>query len=668
MIKIPQSGKITQDNKSDKVGILYKTRNMNLSKEGYLKMSPRMISVMNTDDNAEFDNADAMILTGSNMLVVGDKVFEGDVGLTTLTENAETNFPSPGAEESACLFAGKKVVSDGAGIVHATTGAWTAVGLSLSTTNPTSLHVFEGKSSLMVGNNNIVKLLDSSFAVTQTLTLPAEFKVTSLASNGATAYVATRHANNGNAQLFTWDGNGSAASASYPVGCFELSTIKAYDSSIAGITSLGQLVRFTGGGFSELAVLPIYNEDEEWADSNNDHSKVSDLGMAVDGSVIYIMIDGSTSLNYPRRVKSQYLSGLWCYDPDVGLYHHSSPSYSTISTQTIVYTTDINTTTNVITVTTAPITGSPVYYDKSSSSTAIGGLKDDKLYYTIKLTGTTIKLAESATDATAGTAIDLTSTGDGNHKLHFIEVYDYGWTYTNNRQSVAVMTSEAFNTNLCGRLAITGHLDVAGTDKYSLCGEFPALPNISSFETARVYSDEVEDAAVQVHLKYQPLTDDDEIVIKIKDSEREGIPIMSPNESDTSTGWRGTWSDTDTFTTTVDLTDVQAGDEIEIIAGKGAGFTAHVSGTPSSSSGTWTVNLDEAFDWAVATNVFYFKVDNYKKKRIVSKTNQDSVGYTTFNVDNSGKFLQFKVELRGVGLEIQEFVVNNKIHKPLISI
>lgn len=666
MIKIPNNGKFSQPNNSDRFGNIKKTKNINFSKEGYIRQSPRMVSIMNTDDDADFDNADGMVINSIGVVVAADEVFQGDVGLDTLTQNSQTDAPSPGPEEGITIFEEYKIVTNGATFYYApasnSTGAWTDVSTGLSGSGPTIAEPFPGKASLMVGRANEVELYNTSFSNTVTLTLPANYAVMSMATNGATAYIATRHTENGEAQMFTWDGNDTSATGSYPVGGFEMSSIVAYDSTAVGINSNGELLRFNGGGFTRLAALPIYYTDNEWCDASNDHSKVSDRGMVVDGELIYLVLDGRSEFSYPRRIEDTFLGGIWCYDPTVGLYHYNAGSQTTVLEETIS-TSDVNTTTDAITVTAAPVTGTPLYYDKSASSTVIGGLKQDGLYYAIYVDATHIKIAASAADAAAGTEIDLTSTGDNNHLMYFFEIKDFGWTYTDSRQAVAVLTNNIIDDQKNGRICATTQFNVSGgkTDWFSLSAEFPLLPQRSYFETARQYSSGQEDEVVSCNIKYKPLTDDESIIVKVKTAETEGLPVISPNVSDTATDWKGTWSDTDTFTTTVDLSGISAGDEIEIIAGIGAGCTFHISSI-TESSGTYTVNLDETFPWAAASDTFYFIADNWKKLVTINKTTQEQVGYHTFSVSDSGKFIEFKVEMRG-NVEIQEFSALNKVHK-----
>lgn len=75
--------------------------------------------------------------------------------------------------------------------------------------------------------------------------------------------------------------------------------------------------------------------------------------------------------------------------------------------------------TDLITVSAAAgkqlLNGNPVVL--STSGTAPAGLTAGNTYYVIAVSGTTIKLASSVANAVAGTAIDITSQGTGNHTL-----------------------------------------------------------------------------------------------------------------------------------------------------------------------------------------------------------------------------------------------------------
>ena len=82
------------------------------------------------------------------------------------------------------------------------------------------------------------------------------------------------------------------------------------------------------------------------------------------------------------------------------------------STQHTIATSAVNTGTEVITISRhGMLTGDRVLYDNGGGTT-LAGLSDDTAYYAIKVSDDTIKLATSTANATAGTAINLTGTGN----------------------------------------------------------------------------------------------------------------------------------------------------------------------------------------------------------------------------------------------------------------
>lgn len=82
------------------------------------------------------------------------------------------------------------------------------------------------------------------------------------------------------------------------------------------------------------------------------------------------------------------------------------PALAGNSTYTVVAATDLFTTPG-----TAPATGTPITVTTTTSLAA--PLLVDTVYYVINVSGTTFKLATTAANATAGTAIDITTTGSG---------------------------------------------------------------------------------------------------------------------------------------------------------------------------------------------------------------------------------------------------------------
>ena len=98
------------------------------------------------------------------------------------------------------------------------------------------------------------------------------------------------------------------------------------------------------------------------------------------------------------------------------IFGGKSDTGKTIKQQKISFTsnsTNVSTTNNTITLTGHGLaTGDPVYY--YAASNAIAGLSNSKVFYVIVVDANTIKLAKSSSNATAGTAISLTSAPSSN--------------------------------------------------------------------------------------------------------------------------------------------------------------------------------------------------------------------------------------------------------------
>ena len=104
-------------------------------------------------------------------------------------------------------------------------------------------------------------------------------------------------------------------------------------------------------------------------------------------------------------------------------------------------------------------TGDVLYYEENGS--AIGGLSDKTSYFVIRVDSDTFKLAATADDAAAGTAIDLTSTGNDAQTLKFVETvsFDAGSDLTD--------VVDQINQNVSlGTATLIDRGESAGTERY----------------------------------------------------------------------------------------------------------------------------------------------------------------------------------------------------------
>ena len=665
MFKIPQNNKFSQTNKGDKSGNIYATKNIDFSSEGYLKLSHPSISVMSHDDDTDFTYADSMMSTDNGVFVNSKHLFGSTLIKTSTFSDlvGGTNVPSPGLGEDCIFFNGYEVVSTGTSIKYQSgLNVWTTISPGpSSSSNPTSMCPFDAQAGFLVGNTNFVQLINTSFVEVMKLTLPSSYQVISIDVNANIAYIGTRHIADGEARLFTWDGNSTSANNGYGCGTFEISSVKKYGNSVACILSDGQLVRFNGGGFEQLAVLPVFKSGLEWGTYSSYSYRISHRGMMVDNDLIYLRFD-STTTSVITRYFTNFPGGLWCYDPSMGLYCKHTPSYTKISTTTSITTANVDISTNIITVSSAPITGTPCIY--SSNSTTIKPLNNYSLYYVIKLSDTTIKLATSQANALAGTAIDLTGTGDNSQILTYYLTKDYGWQLASWKGSVLKLGAERFYPMYADSIIYTAELwdNTLANIRTTLNLIHPSLSNIGYFVTPKSNSESIKDTFQKLYIKFKPLINDDKIVIKYKTRGKTSYPLVN---SDVGNMLQGTWAGTDTFTTTNNLSSVVIGEEIEFIGGVGAGTTVHVSSI-TENAGTYTVNLDEPFIFASINDKCWFVVDNWTKLKVLDSSSVDNAdGFAEINLDEKkAKWMQFKIELRGIDVTIEELQCINKEFKP----
>jgi len=671
--RIPTDGRrLAQTNESDVTGNIFATRNITLDEKGYIKLSHGTVNMYTKDGDADFDEIQSMF-HGNRVYLLGDDLFSFSTlsidNITAYVNNdttSDTTPPSPGPEEDGAFFNGQEVVSDGTQLYRqGSANTWTTFASpTLNASYPTVIEPFVSQNSLLVGNANVVYRYNTSWAVAQTLTLPADFTVQSIAVNGNYAYIGTRHTGNGEAVMFLWTGINATNDGAYGVGTFGISSVKAYGSSVVLINATGQLLRFNGAGFDPLAAFPVYYSGDDWADANNDYANLSNRSMVVDGDTILITIDPEIT-GLGKGYIPNMPGGVWCYDPEVGLYHKFSATNTVILKDTSVDTADIDATTNIITVSgiTVPQTGSLVFYGTSPAQ--IGGLIMERWYYVIKLSDTTLKLAETYADAIAGTAIDITSATTAN-KFYFISQKDYGVVGTNNRSSILVLNNTEYDANTVGRVIFSNNIeDATGTVKTGLNVTCPLVPNRGYFITPKMFASANLDTFNSITLRFRPLKATDKIIVKYRDKDRLNFPVV-PRGLGGATS-KATWTSTTVFTTLssghattpLDLSTVEVGDEVEILSGSGAGHIAHVSAI-SKSGYQYTVTLDEAAPFVTASDVMWFIINNWTKVETIDSTFEGT--QKTISIDTQSGWCQFKVELRGIEVAIEDSVVDNTPH------
>jgi hypothetical protein len=677
MIRTP-SPRWMSSTKSDKFGNFSASRCINLDVDGYIRSSSRAFSVYTEDPNITGFDA-----TATNVLAIG-RYGRGD--FTAVTQNAnqdielddntvdgiedeEANNANTTSNSWGTFWQNRWYVSDATAVVYKAIsggpgGAWTTgiiTGLTSGVTH--CLEVFKNRNSLCVSNGNVVKQYNTSHTNTTDLTIPADYEIIGLAYSGNRMGVITRLASTlegqgTDAYFFVWDGASTSASTGVPIGSDAAVGIVAYKGTWVVLTRTGQLLMWNGGGFDEIAAFPVYSTQYSWGDFINKNA----FGqcMTVEGDNIYINVDMTMDAfgKYRQTALPYCHSGIWCFDPSVGLYHRYGASISPMHVITVAQA-DVNTSTNVLTTSSAvPETGTVLRYSESSTATTIAGLALYSDYYIIKLTSTTFKLASTYADAIAGTAIDITGTGSAFNYFFAFPVLDYNQAVIDAGGALTTIgTYEQWGDHMIFGSKVYDHDSENSYNHFMVT--VPDLENRSYFVTPKYFAQGNTDSNQKFVLRHKKLTGTDAIIVREKSMDATDLPITTGVV---------TWSSSTEFSTTSNLAPLLAAyeaniqTECEITAGFGSGWIAHVSSV-AYGAGTYSVTLAEAIPGAESGKKSRVQFDNFAEAARITADTQSDDGVFSCPIGTSGRFTQYKIELRGVNVIIEDASLVSVPHK-----
>ena len=679
MILIPRDKKWSQKNSGEVFGMLYTTKNINFDKEGYAQLAKRPI---------------AAVLGVSNLLTpVSIDYMKGSAGSAfayyVMTEDRPFSITLDGVapvsqynatgrlgsiQFDGLVWYNRWYISQGTSFSNYDGNAWvTGQGtLSSPATNGAGhpMCVFESQNYLAIGDHNTVLLYSSasssSHTLVQTLTLPSNFEVRWIRYNNQKLYIGTKNIAGGDAMLFVWsDTTVSSAQQAWPVPANWMFSGVIYKSSVVTVTSRGQLLRFNGGGWDELANFPVYYSNYSWYQGNGYvNGKVEQRGMATDGNLIYININGDVGDS--NVYLGNQPSGLWVFDPAVGLYHKagiSNDKYQHITVASVDTGTDVITSSASFTA----LTGTKLFYH--STSGVMTGLKNNKYYYMIQTANTTFKLATSYANAIAGTAINITGAGSGTETFGCSDEFDAGLSLDTSINPGAIAMVSELDSNpvtygyMSGSQVLFGAGAVSKSDasgsNYSIQSLAPSY-NVGYLITQKIFANDILENFYRLVTKCNRLFQtSDKVILKYRTADKTYYPFFQPNGATD----RASWTSGTVFTTTADLSNVTDGEEVEFTGGRAAGRTAHIV-SHTLNAGTYTVTIDETMPGVVSADKSGFAIQNWTKLGNVTSTTPETL--LDISRQMTGKrWIQLKIEIRGHSEPIvEEQQLITKPHTP----
>jgi len=771
MIKLParEDGRWIVQYENEKLPDLVRTKNLTFDREGYIKLSKPSIALYNSDDDADvgLPVKFARYVNNQYMVVTDDRCFfiNLDAGQFYIAKDTSTGAPQgESVTTHADVFNDTLVVSVNDDVHHWDFDfGWTDQGITLNNIAIHPLVNFVSQNNLaVVDEKNTLERYDTSWSAGTKLTIPANHRICCIAYNRNFLGIGTYDGRfQGQGYFYIWDGTATTANNSFPINTNGAFTVIPYGDTFHILTGKSQILQWTGSGLEELVAFPSYYDTGVNATSYTEGESHAN-GYYVDGDTYILNKDGG--LQEPDSMDRLYTigesAGLYCFDPKVGLYHRYGTT-STTAQREFLNEGSVNTTTDQITVASAPDTGTPVYYS-SGGDTEIGGLSNGTLYYTIKIDSTHVQLAETYADAIAGTEIVLTSditdpvvattdvtvatdriniasglvggygkpvvyhanggteitglsdgetyylTGDNNldavqlastvanaleasqidltgtgndnqtfsinaHTLLFIPKSDFGQQFSRLKQGSVDVYDRVATLFGEGRSIGSGYFwgaEVASTtttENKAIGVTLRGTENRGHFVTAKFQSQGLQDEWQKIFIKHNKLEGEfDEIHVKYRFREEDLVKVGFEGDG-TTIGGAITWTDSDTFTTTdTQYANVIAGDEVEVVQGAGSGYLLHIDSI-TEDGGTYTVNLTEGVKNISTSDTARAIVSRWHYLTTIDNdtiSNED--GYTEVKIGKRSKQIQFKIELRGEDIEIEEILVANSPIKQAI--
>lgn len=674
MINLPSETKEwKQQNQSDLFGNIFITKNITFDTEGYIRLSYSSRASIDESVDTDFNNP-AVILFSEDygyFVETWEEAFQVSTEILSVrpTQIVTAGVPSGDIQADAIFFGGLMPVSQDTDLdyYNPSSGTWVDTNITLTNTSQSQHPIvnFLSLSALAVANINTVTLYQAPLVAAPiagyTLVINSDFFITGMCYFNQFLYIATMNRYGGHAFMYVWNGLGTAAQQVYEVDSNIIFSICVHQDAVWLFIGSGALLRFNGGSFDGPAqgiqAFPIYYTDQSLTDETN--INIYKNVMKSNGDVLYILFNNQS--NSTTKLLTQP-DGIWCYDSTIGLYHRYPVSNSLVGNENILGA-SVNTTNNTITVTGNYTTGTEVVF---TSVFGLSPLIDGTKYYVIRVDATHIKLANTFADCQSNTEIDLISSGSSNLFTFFPNI-DFGQFF-----SKRTMALNVIERPVARRIYGTDLLWGAEVVRRDDTGDYGTLGTVSSevqtrgyFITPKIFSGNVTDTFNRVSLKFSKFTSElDSILIKYRTYDDMRYYITLNN-------WAIIWTSINTFTTTQTewsqaKTAFDTGEkwEVEILQGAGAGILAHISAI-SINTGTYTITLDENYDYYASGDIGIAVFKNWIKWKTITYGDSNALQYfLSEQLGATGKFIQFKVELRGVQTRIEELLVDNIYRLP----
>ena len=361
-IQIPSSEthKYVRPSSGEIFGSLWHTKNVDLvSNPGKIKLSKRAYSAFDSADDTDFDvpvafkrtNADGTdrwwALTQANTTSTSDGLLWKSTNTNPSTGWAQDAIASTPTDAVDNMVIFGKVTTDQLYVARDTdlselqNGTWVAdwwtnaSHLNQAALTATNTHYIYPFLNLMLvpDGRNLHTIDDSEVVTTNRIQLPNEYQILWIHDDGIRAYIGARQIRGGMGLVFPWDGTSERYDE--PIEVFSDATMAgvALNGVMHTINNKGQLLKFNGNAFEEVAHFPIFDTVYGWENALTiaNTKLVNPNGMSIVNGRINILLSGAIEGTNQDSLENMP-GGIWEYEPDIGLYNrYSLGQYTTSS-------------------------------------------------------------------------------------------------------------------------------------------------------------------------------------------------------------------------------------------------------------------------------------------------------------------------------------------------
>jgi hypothetical protein len=663
LLTIPASGRQwTASNATDIAGAFVAAKNVDLDKAGYLQLAKRAMVWYSKNENTAFLNPIATASDGLLLYVLTEGgMFTFDVATGFLVNRISVSGPNFGVYGDLDMFLGLPHVSDATHLYSYNGSTFTSRATDLSSSYPHPMCRNSGSNKLAIADGNVLRQYDSSYVrdTTNELTISSDYVITRVLYRNGNYYILTRNIAGGHARLFVWNGAGVGNNGEYPISGDWIYSGCLYGSSIAVITSLGQVLSFNGGGFDPLDNLPIYYTPWAWtsqAATNSLVGNVASRGMDADGDTLLININGQVNGGQggPSGTYLQNMpSGLWTYEKNTGLYHRAGVNYKTFTTASPA---SVASNRLVFSAAHGLKTGDPVL---CATLSGISGVNQGQTYYAIVDQSKTILLALSPAQAKVGVNIAISGTPVAGDTFSFDNVESQGSGEVSDTGCVYVFKKLTPNS-FYGTSCLFGGVSIDNSNT-----SIPVLMSLGMgrnegyFITPKIASPNITETFQKLFVKFPQLNlDSESITVKYRVAERFGVP------DHTDFSGIATFTSATTFTIDPAVKDVdtlQVGDEVEFVQGAASGYTAHLTAIDKSAV-PYTLTVDTTLPVSNGDKTDFIASNWAKLADLTNASEDNSQNFANVPTEDGGTWVQYKIVLRGLGnsVAIEQLILTNQ--------